>query len=369
MVITKKEMLKTAFSVADTLISEHSGAISTGWEYDAALALCGIAALYDISKDEKYFTYIKNSMEALIDPDGNVPAYNKEAYNLDFISPGNICFWLYDKTHNERYMKVIKQLKSQLKSQPRTESGVYFHKLIYPDQVWLDGIFMAQPFRAKYISRFEARHDFSDIVKQIQTAVSITYNPSHGLCVHACDESRRIFWADKKTGQSQNVWGRACGWLCMAITDLLDIIDINSPDGKNLFDILSKTVSDILRVRDKKSGVWYQVLDSFEEGNYKEATCSCMFAYTINKAISRGYFDKSVYAPILSDITDAFFREFIRTTPHGTYITNCCGGAGLGPDNHRERDGSLKYYFSEKTRDNDFKGVGPFLMLAADYCL
>lgn len=362
----QKNLLDKSYKIADTILTSHIPFISNSWHYDAALTLLGIGALYEKNHSQKYFDYIKQSIDSLINSDGTIKTYNLEDFNVDFINPGNTCFWLYDATGEEKYLNVIQLLKKQLDNQPRTQSGCYYHKLIYPHQVWLDGIYMAEPFHAQYISRFSESKDFSQIVAQIQTALKLTYEPKNGLYVHACDESREAFWADKFTGRSKNVWGRACGWLCMAVVDVLDFVSEDSCKT-TLIEILNRLLDAIIKYQDD-SGVWYQVLDSRHCGNYKESTCTCMFAYTINKAISKGYISSEKYSPCLEKALYGILDLFISEENGNTYLTNCCKVAGLGPQNLQRRDGSLEYYFSEPITNNDFKGVGPLLKLAANPC-
>lgn len=362
----KQKLLDTAIKMADTLMNDRLPIISEKWQYDCGLALLGIGAVYKTTGDEKYFDYIKRSMDYFINDDGSINKYDQSLYNIDHINNGKNCFWLYNETGEEKYIKAVEILKKQLSGQPRTKSGAYFHKLIYPNQIWLDGLYMGEPFSAQYAKECGHPENFDDVVNQFVIAERSTYEPRCGLYAHACDESREAFWADKTTGRSKNVWGRACGWFCMAILDSLDFIPESHPGHKILIDIFNKAISNIVKYQDE-SGVWYQVLDNRRSDNYKEATCSCMFAYSLNKAIRLGYIDEKKYKPYLEKAVDGIFNEFIRTDGDKVYLTNCCAVAGLGPESNPVRDGSLDYYFNEIIIENDTKGVGPFLILAANY--
>ena len=361
----KKQLKEAAYKIADTIIETRTPTIAPYWSYDGALALLGIGALYDECGDKKYFDYIKTYAESMIDKDGNVPLYRMKEYNVDYVNPGNLCFWLYDHTKDDRYLKVIKMLKAQLDFQPRTASGIFFHKLVYPNQVWLDGLYMAQPFRAQYSSKFSDGNDFADIIDQIVKSEKALYDPRTGLYAHACDESKQIFWADKITGRSLNIWGRACGWLGMAIVDVLDFVPDDYPGCEKLIAILNKYFTNVLKYQDE-SGVWYQVLDSRHYKNYKEATCTCMFAYALHKGIKNGYLASKDYDKALEKALSGIMNEFIQEKDGKMFLTSCCevaGMAGYG-ENRTDHDGSLEYYFSEPIVCNDFKGVGPLLKMA-----
>ncbi len=354
--------------LAETVMRNNSPIISEKWQYDCGLTLLGIGALYEKGGDSRYFDYIKNSMDYFINDDGTINKYDPTLYNIDHINNGKNCFWLYNKTGDEKYIKAVEILKKQLSSQPRTQSGAYFHKLIYPNQIWLDGLYMGEPFCAQYAKECGHPENFDDVVAQFVIAERSTYEPRCGLYAHGCDESKTVFWADKETGRSMNVWGRACGWFCMALLDSLDFIPAEHPGHKTLVDMFAKVIANIVKYQDE-SGVWYQVPDNRRSDNYKEATCSCMFAYSLNKAIKKGYIDENTYKPYLLKAVDGIFNEFVRIDEetNSLYLTNCCAVAGLGPENVHERDGSLDYYFSEPIIENDNKGVGPFLLLASDY--
>lgn len=362
----KKEFLAAAVKLADTLIEDNQPIISEKWQYDCGLALMGIGAIYEETGDKKYFNYIKKCMDFFINDDGSINRYDQSLYNIDHINNGKNCFWLYNKTGDNKYIKAAHILKQQLCDQPRTKSGAYFHKLIYPNQIWLDGLFMGEPFAAQFAAECNYPEGLDDVVNQFVIAESKTYEPRCGLYAHACDESRKAFWADKTTGRSLNIWGRSCGWFCMALLDSLDFFPKEHPGRETLIKIFNKVISNIVKYQDE-SGVWYQVLDNRRRDNYKEATCSCMFAYALNKAIRLGYIDEVIFRPHLERAISGIFKEFVRESGDKLYITSCCAVAGLGPENNPRRDGTLDYYFSEPIIENDNKGVGPFLFLGANY--
>lgn len=364
--MAKKNLLEIAKKMADAIMKDRAPIINEKWQYDCGLTLLGIGSVYEQTNEQKYFDYIKSSMDYFINEDGTINKYDPKVYNIDHINNGKDCFWLYNKTGEEKYMKAIELLKSQLATHPRTESGAYFHKLIYPNQIWLDGLFMAEPFCAQYAKECDHPENFDDIVAQFVIAEKATYEPRCKLYAHACDETKTAFWADKNTGRSLNVWGRSCGWFCMAILDVLDFMPEDHPGRATLIEMFNKVIANIVNYQDE-SGVWYQVLDNRHKDNYKESTCTCMFAYSLNKAIKNGYIDEDTYKPCLEKAVDGILNEFIRIDGDYAYLTQCCSVAGLGPESDHRRDGSLEYYFSEPIIENDCKGVGPFLFLAANY--
>lgn len=361
-----KVLLETAKKICDTIMEDFGEKINVKWQYDAGLALIGFENVYEACGDERYRKYIDVFFDRFIKEDGSIETYNPEVCNIDHINCGKNLFYLYEKTGEERYKKAIELLASQLKIQPKTKSGAYWHKKIYPNQVWLDGIFMGEPFSAEYALKFNHPEKFDEIYTQFEVAERLTYSPRCGLYIHACDESKEAFWADKHTGQSMNVWGRSCGWFCMALVDTLEFIPEDHPAHGKLIAMLNKVMPNVVKYQDEK-GLWYQVMDNRRSDNYRESTCSCMFAYTMEKGMRMGYLDKEIYSAPLKKAVDGIINEFIREKDGKTYITQGCAVAGLGPEDNPRRNGTLDYYFSEPIRDNDFKGVGPFLIMSATY--
>jgi unsaturated rhamnogalacturonyl hydrolase len=282
-------------------------------------------------------------------------------YNLDHINPGKILFTLYEQTKDEKYKNAIQLLREQAKSQPRTAAGGFWHKNIYPNQMWLDGIYMASPFLAEYALRFNEPALFDDIALQITTVAAKTRDSKTGLYYHGWDESKQEKWSNPKTGQSPNFWSRSMGWYTMAIVDVLDFFPENHPKRQEIIDIFQKLISSLEKVQDPKTGLWYQVTDKIgKKGNYLESTGSIMFIYSMIKGARKGYLSKD-YEIKAGELYASFVRNFVKEEPDGTLsITNCCSVAGLGGKNYR--DGSYKYYISEPVRDNDPKATGPFIM-------
>lgn len=331
------------------------------WDYCHGLELQAFLDLYARCGDEKYFDYALAYADTMIREDGTITAYKLSDYNIDRVNSGKMLFRLYDYTKDEKIKKAIDLLRSQLDTQPRNDDGGFWHKQIYPHQVWLDGVYMGTPFMAEYAYRFNRPQDFADVINQITMAARHTYDPANGLYRHACDVSRQMFWADPQTGQSKHAWGRALGWYAMAIVDALDFIPVEQEGRDEVLAILNNIASQLKRIQDKKTGLWYQVLDkSGAKGNYLESSCSAMFIYSLLKATRMGYIDIS-YRDIAEKAYKGFLKEFVEFDKEGLmHITKACAVAGLGGKDNRS--GDYNYYINEQIRANDPKVVGPFIM-------
>jgi len=334
------------------------------WSYTPGLELKAFTDVYEAYGNQAIYDYVYNWYDQIVNEDGTIKTYSVEKYNVDLICPGRSLFYFYDKTGNEKFRKAIELLKSQLDNHPRTEAGAFWHKLIYPHQVWLDGVYMASPFYAEYAVRYlegeEQTKVFDEIVTEFEVAAKYTYDPATKLYRHAWDESKSMFWCDPETGQSQHCWGRGFGWYTIAIVDVLDYLPADYAGREVLINILQKICAELPKWADPETGVWYQVLDQpGREGNYLEATCSAMFTYAYLKAVRLGYIDQS-YKEYAVDLYDKLVKTFISTDEQGRIsLEQCCSVGGLGGSNNRM--GDYAYYLSEPIRPNDSKGVGPFI--------
>ncbi len=336
------------------------------WNYTQGLMGLAFMRLNEVTGDERYYNYAKGYADSLIDENGNIYKYKKDNYNLDQINPGKMFFPLYDRTKDPRYEKVIQTLKEQLDSQPRIAEGGFWHKKVYPDQMWLDGLYMGAPFYAEYAARYNQPEDFQDVINQFLIVARHTYDPASGLYRHAFDASKRMPWADSITGQAPHAWGRAMGWFSMAIVDVLDFIPEDQPGRGDLIIILQGMVEKLSAIQDPQTGGWYQVLDrSGDPGNYIETSCTAMFTYSILKGVRKGYLDAR-YLDTAKKAYNGLIDNFITVEGDGLVtLSKICGVAGLGGDPYR--DGSYEYYIGEVIRDNDPKGVGPFIMASLEY--
>jgi unsaturated rhamnogalacturonyl hydrolase len=332
------------------------------WDYTLGLEGQAFLQLAEATGNTKYFDYIEAYADAMINDAGEIRTYKTDNYNIDHLNPGKMLFALYDKTHKEKYRKALELLRLQIDTHPRTSEKGFWHKLRYPHQMWLDGLYMGAPFYAQCIRYFnEPDSLYDDVIDQFVVVARHTYDPATGLFRHAWDESRKQRWADSITGQSPYAWGRAMGWFAMALVDVLDYIPAAHPRRSELTDILNTVAAGVKKYQDAESGVWYQILDlGGREKNYLEATCSCMFTYALLKAVEKGYIDAS-YKAVATAAYEGILKTFIENDENGLInLTRCCAVAGLGGDPYR--DGSYDYYMSEPVRNNDAKGIAPFIM-------
>jgi len=343
---------------------------SPKWTYPSAIVLDAAEQLYAKTGKKEYYNYISDFGEKLIKEDGTILTYDIEKYNIDLLNSGNVLLYLYEKEKKEKYLKALQTLRLQIDGQPRTKEGSFWHKKIYPYQVWLDGLYMGMPFYTHYTRDFvkgaEATKAYDDIVFQFDSVQKNLLDKKTGLLYHAWDESKEQAWANKETGLSPNFWGRAMGWYGMAMVDVLDYLPQNHPGRARLISYIKSYTDAIIKVQDKESGLWYQVLDKpLANGNYEEATSSAMFVYTIIKSVNNGYLPKS-YKAAAKKGYDGIIKNLITVDENGVVNLNkCCAVAGLGGKPYR--DGSYEYYVNEEIRSNDAKGTGPFILASLEF--
>ena len=344
------------------------------WNYTTGLELKAFLDVYDRyaaghseRSEESLLDYVDAWYDAIIDSTGLIYKYKVSNYSTDHICPGRTLFQLYDITGKEKYRMAMDTLYTQIQGQPRTPEGGFWHKKVYPDQMWLDGLYMAQPFYAEYTLRFvpdslQARN-FDDIVRQFKTVAEHTFDPATGLYRHAWDSSHEMFWANPETGQSDHAWGRALGWYAMALVDVLDLLPETVSGRGDLVRILQGIFDKLPEYADSASGMWYQVLDSpGREGNYVEATCSAMFVYSMLKGIRLGILE--IPLKTAREKYDAFVRTFVTRDGDLVSLERCCEVAGLGGKDNRR--GDYDYYINERVRANDPKGIGPAIWAALE---
>ena len=335
------------------------------WTYDQGLVLCGMENIWKRTGNPEYFRYIQQSMDFFVNEEGKIRTYKPDDFNLDNLAPGRNLLLLYNITGKEKYLKAAKSLRDQIRNQPRTKEGGFWHKKRYPNQMWLDGAYMAEPFYAEFAHNYNDSSAFEDIANQFSWLEAHTRDPKTGLLYHAWDESRKEKWADPVTGCSPNFWGRAMGWYGMALVEVLDNFPSGHVKRKLLTDILKRYATAVVKVQDKKTGLWWQVLNrGSETGNYLEASASCQFVYILLKASRLGYIDKS-FAVSAKKGFEGIIKNFITVDNNGLYHLNrCCQVAGLGGTPYR--DGSYQYYLSEPIITDDPKGLGAFLHAAVE---
>jgi unsaturated rhamnogalacturonyl hydrolase len=306
---------------------------------------------------------MQKSMDHFVDDQGNIRTYKFADYNLDNILCGRILLTLYKVTGQQKYYKAASTLRKQLAEQPRINEGGFWHKKIYPDQMWLDGLYMAEPFYAEWASTFHEDSAFNDIARQFIIIEKHARDAKTGLLYHGYDESKKQAWANKTTGVSPNFWGRAMGWYGMALVDALPYFPKDHPERKALINILNNFAKAVIKVQGAKDGLWWDLLNfPNRKGNYKEASASCMFVYTLAKGVRLGYLPASYLAPAKKGY-EGIVKKFVTNGDGQTNLEGTVSVSGLG--GHPYRDGSYEYYIKEKVVTNDPKGIGAFL-LASD---
>lgn len=343
------------------------------WSYVMGIELESMLDTYLAYKNEKILDYLKTYPAKMIDEKGNITGYKYEDFNLDNVRTARFIYRMNQMEPQKNLQKALKTLFKQLEKQPRTKEGVWWHKAIYANQVWLDGIYMGLPFYTMAAPALKGqkkaeRKYWPDAVDQITKTDFRTFDDKTGLWKHAWDETHTAFWADKATGKSKHTWGRALGWYTMAMIEVLDALPQDYARRHEIIDLFQKAMAQVVKYQDKETGVWYDVLDVTDDRNYLESTCSSMFAYCLLKGSRLGYLDQSFREAGIKAYL-GIIKEFIKVNADKTIsLTKCCSVSGLGPapgpyvkkPNFR-RDGSFDYYMSEPIRDNDAKGVGPFI--------
>ena len=333
------------------------------WNYIDGCMMISLLELYHETDDQKYFDFVESFIDYYVSDDGSMLGYDKNTYNLDDINESRVLFDLFRITKKEKYEKAIFKTFEHILEQPRTHQGNFWHKKIYPNQVWLDGLFMAQPFYTRFLNHYPSHMTYDDIVMQFENVRKYMFNEEKKLYYHGYDASKSIFWADTKTGLSKNFWLRAMGWYVVALVDVINYLPNDYLPKDNIMKPLLKEIIDgLLKYQDQKTHMFYQVVDQGNrEGNYLEASGSSLISYAILKGVRLGALDQT-YQPIGVDIFHGVCKTYLNEDDGDFNLDGICLVAGLGPENNLRRDGSYAYYISEPIVSNDAKGVGPLIM-------
>jgi unsaturated rhamnogalacturonyl hydrolase len=349
--------------MAESIMYRSPGGI-TNWDYVSGTILEGFEEVWRTTGDDMYYNYINSSISSLIQANGDITGYSMTEYNIDEVKEGTVILTIYKQTNNPAYKLAAENIREQFYGHPRTNEGGFWHKKVYPWQMWLDGLYMGCPFYTEYGRLFNEPDNYDDVMHQITQMEKHARDSVTGLLYHGWDESLTQAWADPVTGQSASFWGRAMGWYAMAIVDVLDFLPENNENRDTIIGVFQRLAKAIADYQDPDNKVWWQVLDrGGDANNYTESSASCMFVYALAKAIRLGYIDQT-YKQVVMDGYNGIIDEFIEENPNGTInLTKTCAVAGLGGN----RDGSYEYY-TEGTyyRTNDGKGMGPFILASAE---
>lgn len=334
-----------------------------GWNYIDGCMMTSLYTIYKQTGNKKYLDFIDNFVDFYVFEDGSIRGYELDTYNVDNINEGRILFDLYRETGKEKYKKAINLLYQQLLGQPRTGLGNFWHKKIYPNQVWLDGLYMAQVFYTRYETEFTGGKNYADIVGQFENVYKYMYDKDKKLYYHGWDYSKTAFWCDKNTGLSKSFWLRSVGWYTVGLVDAISYFADSAKQLKDrLIKIFRETVEGLERYIDPVGKMFYQVVDQGgREGNYLETSGSAMIAYAMMKGARLGYVDKR-FAKVGEEVFNGICNKYLTETDGKLNLGGICLMAGLGPESNRKRDGTFEYYISEPVVENDAKGTGPFVM-------
>lgn len=334
------------------------------WNYEQGLIMWAIEKVGDKNPDPKYSQYIQQKVDYLVNANGVISTYNVNDYNLDNVASGRALLFLYNKTGSAKYKLAADRLKAQLTNQPRTTSGGFWHKQIYPSQMWLDGLYMGEPFAAHYSTLFPSSQDYDDVALQFLLMNKVARDETTGLLYHGWDESKKQAWAHPITGCSPSFWGRAIGWYAMGLVDVLDYLPQSHPKRDSLILTLQELSTAIVKYQDS-TGLWYQVTDKpYQLNNYREASASCMFVYALLKGARKGYLDNTASNAAKRGF-DNIVKTFVEVDAQGNpHLNAICPVAGLGGTPYRS--GTYDYYVGVKGVKDDVKGVGAFILAAVE---
>lgn len=342
----------------------RAGATKPGWNYIDGCMILALMEIYQATGEEKYYQFADAFINHRVAEDGTIAGYSVEEYNIDNVNAGKTLFALYEINGKEKYRKAIDLIYSQVQTQPRTEEGNFWHKKIYPNQVWLDGMYMGQPFYMEYETKFNNKENYSDIFKQFANVVKYLRDDKTGLYYHGYDASKEIFWCDKETGLSQNFWLRALGWYSMALLDTLNKCEPGEQyngEYEELKKVFVDLIDSMLRFQDE-SGMWYQLPAlGGKEPNYLETSGSAIMAYCLLKGVRLGFLPES-YRQYGLKAFQGVCDRYLKEKDGKLSLGGICLVAGLGPADNTRRDGTFEYYMSEPIVEDDAKGVGPLLL-------
>ncbi|NDR55722.1 glycoside hydrolase family 88/105 protein [Aliiruegeria sabulilitoris] len=349
-------MLMTYF---ETYLGRYEPYKNGAWCYEDGCIYRGLECLHRATGEPRWRVHLVRMVDARMEDGPALAGYDPNAYNIDNVLPGRALLYLHEITDEQRYLDAAALLAGQLVSQPRTRSGVYWHKLRYPWQVWLDGIYMGAPFQIGYGLRVGDDALLADALTQVGTALDMTYVPASGLYAHAVDEARKQPWANPETGHSRAHWARALGWLAMALVDIAELV---GPERFAPLQARTRALLDRIAELRQPGGLWLQVIDRPDlAGNYEESSASAMFIYALLRGDALGL-SNGVPEGLFELLTEKTLRP---AQAGGLEFVEICEVAGLGMFEDRFRDGSAEYYLSERRVADDAKGVGPLMMAAA----
>lgn len=361
--ISSKQLVENFIKLHPDTIAYPTEAKSYKWNYEQGLMMEAMYKVWRSTSDEMIYDYIKKNIDYYVEENGSIKSYVYDSFNLDNIVPGRTLLHLFERQKEEKYKIAADTLLKQLLNQPRTGEGGFWHKKIYPDQMWLDGLYMAEPFYSEYARMFNNSEMYDDIANQFLLIRKNLYDSKTGLYYHGYDASKKMKWADPVKGTSPNFWGRSIGWFMMAMVDVLDTFPENHKSRNEILKMFKDLSAALLKYRDQNSKLWYQIVDmGNKKGNYIETSSSAMFIYSLAKGFNKEYLDES-FLSIAKESFNSLINNYVKENKKSElFLKNVCSVGGLGGNPYR--DGSFEYYISEPIRENDFKGYGPLILAA-----
>ncbi len=363
----KSQQMPLSQEMAATIMNNWKDSFSLDnkpakWTYDMGVLLQGIEGVWLATGDARFFNYIQKQVDYFVKEDGSIKTYKSTDFNLDNINNGKLLLMLYQVTQKEKYLKAAQILYQQLQQQPRTSGGAFWHKKIYPNQQWLDGLYMEAPFYAAYASISRADSVWDDIVLQFQEAEKNTRDSANGLLYHAYDASKQMNWSIGSRGHAPHFWARAMGWYCAALVDVMDYFPTNHPKRIVLTQLITQVAKAIQQQQDPVTGLWKDILaytgkDSAK--NYWEASAAAQFVYFFAKSVRKGYLPER-YAATAQKGFQGIRTHFLKREAGLVHLDGTVKVSGLGGTPYR--DGSFAYYMSEPVIRDDPKGLGAALM-------
>jgi unsaturated rhamnogalacturonyl hydrolase len=322
------------------------------WEYSRALYLYGAYQTYQRTGNRRYFDYVKAWTDSHVDATGHI---DKSLDALDDVLAGNLLLVLWNETHDRRYKVAATTIRHRMDTYPRLKDGTFWHGSHLPDQVWLDGLYMAEPFLMRFGNAFDDQgYASAEATQQFVLSSSHLRDPKTGLYFHAYDDTGTIPQLVPGTRHTAIFWARSIGWYGMALVDVLDNMKSSDPNRSKLLKILNEYVEAVTRFQDQKTGLWYQVVNRPDlSGNWLETSSSSMFVYTLYKAVEHGYIART-YLPA-ADRGYAGVLTHISRAPNGSVqLVDICEGTNLG---------DLDFYLARARNTNDPHGLGAFLLM------
>lgn len=355
--IKTRSPLEWAELACDSIMSSYTpGKLPPAhrWHYHQGVFLCGMELLWEAVKEPRFEAYIQGYVDDSVDENGNFYFARDE---LDAIQAGLLLFELEKRTDHRKYRIAADKLRGLFETLNKTSEGGYWHKDKYPDQMWLDGLYMGGVFALKYANAYGDESLRGMVLHQERLMRQHMKDERTGLLFHAWDERRSMPWADSVTGCSPELWGRSLGWYGLALAQFLDLLPQDDAGRSELAAVQADFVRALIRYQDEESGLWYQVVDKgYMEDNWLETSCTSLFVYTIARAIKQGIVGQECL-PAAQKGYRGLLNVIEYNDKGGLVLPGICIGTSAG---------DYENYVTRPTSSNDLHGVGAFVMACVE---